>query len=137
VVPTIPSIVQKAQDVLREGDAAAAKRAAELLEQDPFLAARALRAAVSGKAQGPSSKKATLGDVVTKLGPRAVKALLVDATASGGMGLGLLAGARVLAEPVETPWRSLNARLDAPANLHITVFQELDPVEDGMGSSNP
>ena len=37
------------------------------------------------------------------------------------------AGATVVAPPVETPWRSLNARLDAPAGLHITIFQELDP----------
>ena len=37
------------------------------------------------------------------------------------------AGATVVAPPTETPWRSLNARLDAPAGLHITVFQELDP----------
>jgi predicted enzyme related to lactoylglutathione lyase len=36
-------------------------------------------------------------------------------------------GATVVAPPTETPWRSLNARLDAPAGLHITVFQELDP----------
>ncbi len=35
------------------------------------------------------------------------------------------AGARVVAEPVRTPWDSLNARLDAPADLEITVFQEL------------
>jgi predicted enzyme related to lactoylglutathione lyase len=36
------------------------------------------------------------------------------------------AGADVVAPPTETPWRSLNARLDAPAGLHVTVFQELD-----------
>ena len=36
------------------------------------------------------------------------------------------AGARLVASPTETPWRSLNARLDAPAGLHITIFQELD-----------
>jgi predicted enzyme related to lactoylglutathione lyase len=36
------------------------------------------------------------------------------------------AGASLVAPPVETPWRSLNARLDAPAGLHITIFQELD-----------
>lgn len=35
------------------------------------------------------------------------------------------AGATVLAEPVETPWRSLNARLDGPAGLQLTLFQEL------------
>lgn len=39
------------------------------------------------------------------------------------------AGARVVAEPVETPWRSLNARLDAPADLQLTLFQELDGEE--------
>jgi predicted enzyme related to lactoylglutathione lyase len=37
------------------------------------------------------------------------------------------AGAAVIAPPTETPWRSLNARLDAPAGLQITVFQELGP----------
>jgi predicted enzyme related to lactoylglutathione lyase len=36
------------------------------------------------------------------------------------------AGATLVAPPVETPWRSLNSRLDAPAGLHITLFQELD-----------
>jgi len=36
-------------------------------------------------------------------------------------------GAEVLMPPIETPWRSLNARLEAPAGLQITVFQELDP----------
>jgi predicted enzyme related to lactoylglutathione lyase len=36
------------------------------------------------------------------------------------------AGATLVAPPTETPWRSLNARLDGPAGLHITVFQELD-----------
>ncbi|MFC6354879.1 VOC family protein [Luethyella okanaganae] len=34
-------------------------------------------------------------------------------------------GATLVAQPVVTPWQSLNARLDAPAGLHITVFQEL------------
>ena len=41
------------------------------------------------------------------------------------------AGATLVAEPTETPWRSLNARLDAPAGLHITLFQELDSLEGG------
>lgn len=35
------------------------------------------------------------------------------------------AGAQVVAPPTETPWRSLNARLDAPAGLHLTLFEEL------------
>ena len=37
------------------------------------------------------------------------------------------AGATVLAEPTETPWRSLNARLEAPAGLQLTLFEELGP----------
>jgi uncharacterized glyoxalase superfamily protein PhnB len=36
-------------------------------------------------------------------------------------------GAELIAPPTETPWRSLNSRLSAPADLQITVFQELDP----------
>jgi len=35
------------------------------------------------------------------------------------------AGAEVLAEPTETPWRSLNSRLQAPAGLQLTLFSEL------------
>jgi catechol 2,3-dioxygenase-like lactoylglutathione lyase family enzyme len=38
-------------------------------------------------------------------------------------------GAELLAAPVETPWRTLNSRLEAPAGLQITIFQELDPPE--------
>jgi lactoylglutathione lyase len=36
------------------------------------------------------------------------------------------AGATVVAAPTETPWRSLNARLEAPAGLQLTLFQEPD-----------
>ena len=34
------------------------------------------------------------------------------------------AGATVLAEPRPTPWGSLNSRLEAPAGLQLTLFQE-------------
>ena len=36
------------------------------------------------------------------------------------------AGAGVIAVPTETPWRSLNSRLEAPAGLQITLFEELE-----------
>jgi predicted enzyme related to lactoylglutathione lyase len=39
------------------------------------------------------------------------------------------AGATLIAPPTETPWRSLNARLDAPAGLQITLFQVLETLE--------
>ena len=35
------------------------------------------------------------------------------------------AGAELVAPPTETPWRSLNSRLEAPAGLQITLFEEL------------
>ncbi|GLW08074.1 hypothetical protein Misp01_32040 [Microtetraspora sp. NBRC 13810] len=51
------------------------------------------------------------------------------------------AGAEEVAPPTLTPWQSLNARLDAPAGLHITVFQETLSLEerrsiDGFGTES-
>ena len=34
-------------------------------------------------------------------------------------------GAQVVAAPTRTPWDSLNSRLEGPAGLQLTVFQEL------------
>jgi predicted enzyme related to lactoylglutathione lyase len=36
------------------------------------------------------------------------------------------AGAELIAPPTETPWRSRNSRLEAPAGLQLTLFEELD-----------
>ena len=36
------------------------------------------------------------------------------------------AGVELVAPPMETPWRSRNARFEAPAGLQITLFEELD-----------
>jgi catechol 2,3-dioxygenase-like lactoylglutathione lyase family enzyme len=49
------------------------------------------------------------------------------------------AGAAQVASPTVTPWQSLNSRLDVPAGLHITVFQELRSLDerttlDGFGT---
>jgi predicted enzyme related to lactoylglutathione lyase len=43
------------------------------------------------------------------------------------------AGATLIAAPVETPWRSMNSRLEAPAGLQITLFQELEPLDERTG----
>ncbi|MGC9538387.1 VOC family protein [Streptomyces sp. UG1] len=43
------------------------------------------------------------------------------------------AGAGVLAEPTRTPWNSLNARLEAPGALQLTLFTELR--EEGGGGT--
>ena len=39
------------------------------------------------------------------------------------------AGAELLAAPVLTPWRSVNARLAVPADQQITLFQETESLE--------
>ena len=36
-------------------------------------------------------------------------------------------GARVIAEPTRTPWNSLNARLEGPAGLQLTLFRARFP----------
>lgn len=36
-------------------------------------------------------------------------------------------GATEVAPPTETPWRSMNARLEAPGGMQVTAFQELGP----------
>ena len=35
------------------------------------------------------------------------------------------AGATVVAEPVRTPWNSLNSRLEGPGDLQLTLFTDL------------
>ena len=64
-------------------------------------------------------------EVGRQVAPRLRVALEV-ADARGTTDALVAAGAELVAPPVETPWRSLNSRLDAPAGLQITLFQELD-----------
>lgn len=45
------------------------------------------------------------------------------------------AGGRLVAEPVITPWQSLNSRIDGPAGLQLTLFQELESLEDRSRST--
>lgn len=66
---------------------------------------------------------------VTGKSPRLRLAFEVDDSAGVAEDL-TDAGARMVAPPVLTPWKSLNARLDAPAGLHITVFQETVSAEE-------
>lgn len=64
-------------------------------------------------------------EVGRRVSPKLRLALEVDDTAAATTRLAA-AGADVLADPVETPWRSLNARLTTPGGLQVTLFQELD-----------
>lgn len=38
--------------------------------------------------------------------------------------------ARLIAEPVETPFRTINARVQGPAGWQVTFFQELESLEE-------
>jgi len=67
-------------------------------------------------------------EVGRQVAPRMRVAFEVDDTARVTERL-TEAGADVVAPPTRTPWESLNARFDAPAGLHITVFEELQPPE--------
>ncbi|MEP7762401.1 VOC family protein [Sanguibacter sp. 25GB23B1] len=65
-------------------------------------------------------------EVGRRIAPHLRVAFEVDDAASTSRAL-VDAGAEELAPPTTTPWRSLNARLSAPAGLQITVFEELEP----------
>lgn len=41
------------------------------------------------------------------------------------------AGAELIAAPTVTPWQSLNSRLEAPADLQLTLFEELARPSEG------
>ncbi|HEX5769847.1 MAG TPA: VOC family protein [Nocardioidaceae bacterium] len=41
------------------------------------------------------------------------------------------AGAALVAAPTVTPWQSLNSRLEAPADLQLTLFEELAQPSEG------
>lgn len=47
------------------------------------------------------------------------------------------AGARVIAPPTPTPWRSMNARLLGPDGIELTLFSGLDTPEQPAGSRQP
>ncbi|MFG1656540.1 VOC family protein [Micromonospora chersina] len=77
-------------------------------------------------------------EVGRQVAPRLRVAFEVDDSRAATERL-VAAGATEVAPPTVTPWQSLNARLDGPAGLHLTVFQELrSPDErealDGFGT---
>lgn len=75
-------------------------------------------------------------EVGRQVAPRLRVAFEVDDTATTAARLSA-AGATSVADPTVTPWQSLNARFDAPAGLHITVFQELGPGSAGADVTHP
>ncbi len=65
-----------------------------------------------------------LVEVGRRVAPQFRPALEVDSAVASTQTLSA-AGADVVAEPVRTPWNSLNARLDLPGGVQLTLFEEL------------
>ncbi len=78
-LPSMPAMATKIMEVLRDPDAGM-KEVAKLLEKDPVLAARTLRMATSAAFAG-GSKRITLQEALARLGTKALKGLLVEASA--------------------------------------------------------
>ncbi|MFE9917813.1 VOC family protein [Micromonospora sp. NPDC005553] len=72
-------------------------------------------------------------EVGRQVAPRIRVAFEVDDTEATTVRL-VAAGAGEIAPPTRTPWQSLNSRLDAPAGLQITIFQELLGPNEGVGT---
>ncbi|MGW0804039.1 VOC family protein [Nonomuraea sp. NPDC002799] len=107
-----------------------------LPEQAAFSSGDGARVAIldAGRATleiaNPAQKK-MIDDVEVgrQVAPKLRVAFEVDDAAGTAERL-VSAGAAEVAPPTRTPWESLNARLDAPAGLHITLFQELRTEEE-------
>ena len=70
-------------------------------------------------------------DDVEADGQRSAKiriAFEVDDSATATKDL-VAAGATLIAEPRETPWKSLNSRLTGPDGIQVTLFQELEDIQ--------
>jgi predicted enzyme related to lactoylglutathione lyase len=65
-------------------------------------------------------------EVGRRVAPHLRLALEVDDVAAANAAA-VDGGARRIAPPTRTPWSSLNARLDAPGEVHLTLFEELAP----------
>ncbi|MEU5942043.1 VOC family protein [Micromonospora sp. NPDC047548] len=77
-------------------------------------------------------------EVGRQVAPKIRVAFEVD-DAPAATGRLVAAGATEIAPPTVTPWHSLNSRLDAPAGLQLTLFQELRDLDeratlDGFGT---
>jgi len=78
-LPSMPAVATRIMEVLHDPEAGM-KEAAKILEKDPVLAARSLRMATSAAFAG-GSKRVTLAEALARIGAKALKSLLVEASA--------------------------------------------------------
>jgi putative nucleotidyltransferase with HDIG domain len=79
VLPTLPPVATKALEVLRNPEAGP-REAAAVVERDPVLAARVLRSATSA-AFAAGTSKINVREAIARIGTRALKNILVEASA--------------------------------------------------------
>ncbi|MEU4715541.1 VOC family protein [Micromonospora purpureochromogenes] len=77
----------------------------------------------------PAQKRMIDEVEVRQVAPKIRVAFEVDDAAAATARL-VAAGATQIAPPTVTPWHSLNSRLDAPAGLQLTLFEELRDLDD-------
>lgn len=85
---------------------------------------------ISNPAQVRLIDEVEVGRPVARPYPLSIRVAFEVADAAATTTALVESGATLVAPPVETPWRSLNARLDAPGGLQITAYQELDTLEE-------
>ena len=74
--------------------------------------------------EGNEGEKVTILDVGRRVSPRLRVAF--EVTDAKGVTSDLVeGGAELIAGPTVTPWQSFNSRLSAPADLELTLFEEL------------
>ena len=71
-------------------------------------------------------------EVGRRVAPHLRLALEVDDVAAASAAA-VGGGASQVAPPTQTPWTSLNARFDAPGDVHLTLFEELGSVAARSG----
>ena len=123
-------IVVEAEDY--EAAVAFYRDALGLIEEDAFSGVGGAEVTIlqAGRATleiaNPAQKR-MIDDVEVgrQVAPRIRIAFEVDDTSARTDDL-VGAGAELVAPPTTTPWNSLNSRLEAPAGLQVTLFQELE-----------
>jgi lactoylglutathione lyase len=75
-------------------------------------------------------------EVGRRVAPHLRVALEVDDCASSTREA-IAGGAELIAPPTRTPWDSMNSRLQAPAGIQLTLFQELGQADDPAFPADP
>lgn len=91
-----------------------------------ILAAPSATLELANPAQIAFIDEVEVGRAVAHPFPGRLRIALEDSDVGAATERLVAGGAELVAAPVETPWRSRNARLEGPGGIQLTVFEELD-----------